>query len=396
MSMFLYSCPHIDLPGDIKGVVTDAETSEPIYQVQIKLDTPDDTTRTGTDGSYQLNNVDPGSHEILASKFGYAPKIENVKVISERQVEKNFSLTKIPTINVSTNSMDFGLDSTSLKFNVSKTGTGVLTYSIVPRQNWITVSPTGGEVTGEIESDIITVTIDKTGLGKRKYIDTIKVFQISGPDLIQEVKIVVFLNGIWIDSKYVNIVRIGTQVWMGENLNIGTRIDGAKDQTDNGKIEKYCYNDGEYNCDIYGGLYQWDEMMQYNPAEDTNKMPGTTQGICPDGWHIPTDKEWRTHGSYVGWDGGKLKETGNIHWTAPNTGATNESGFTALPGGCRGTDAGFYLLGEVGEWWSTCSDWYTHTEDSRIGWFLKNVNANFEFRPEWRTMGFSVRCVRDP
>jgi hypothetical protein len=125
----LYSCPPPppELPGVIKGIVTDAETSEPIYQAKIQLDTPGDTTSTGTDGSYQLNNVDQGFHEIQASKFGYATKTENIKVISEKQVEKNFSLTKIPTFNVSTDSLDFRLDSTSLTFNISKTGTGALT-----------------------------------------------------------------------------------------------------------------------------------------------------------------------------------------------------------------------------------------------------------------------------
>jgi len=84
------------------------------------------------------------------------------------------------------------------------------------------------------------------------------------------------------DGKTYNTVLIGTQCWMRENLNIGTRIDGSQNQTDNGTIEKYCYDDLESNCDIYGGLYQWDEAMQYVTTQGV-------QGICPAGWHLPTD-----------------------------------------------------------------------------------------------------------
>ena len=74
---------------------------------------------------------------------------------------------------------------------------------------------------------------------------------------------------------------------MVENLNIGTRIDGTTEQTNDSIIEKYCYNDAEDSCNVYGGLYQWAEMLQYATSEGS-------QGICPDSWHIPTDLEWCT------------------------------------------------------------------------------------------------------
>jgi len=275
----LSSCPHPELPGDIEGIVIDAKTSEPIYQAKVKLDTPDDSTSTQINGSYILKNIDPGNYEIKASKSGYAPETENVKVISHRPVEKNFSLTEIPTLKVSTNKLDFGLDSTSLKFYISKVGSGTLAYAILTSQDWIKSSPENGELAEGTDSAVVNVNINRADLLKRKYIDTITVSQMYGTEVIQEVKIGVYLNGIWINLKYVNIVLIGTQVWMGENLNVGTRIDGSKDQADNGITEKYCYSDGEYNCDTYGGLYQWDEMMQYNPPEDSSKIIGTTQGI---------------------------------------------------------------------------------------------------------------------
>lgn len=83
-----------------------------------------------------------------------------------------------------------------------------------------------------------------------------------------------------------NTVQIFNQCWLNENLNIGFRINNILDQEDNSVIEKYCYNNDFTKCDIYGGLYQWDEMMQYVEIQGV-------QGICPTDWHIPTDNEWK-------------------------------------------------------------------------------------------------------
>lgn len=80
---------------------------------------------------------------------------------------------------------------------------------------------------------------------------------------------------------------------------MGIPIDGSLDQTNNGIIEKYSYNNLITNCDIYGGLYQWDEMMQYNAPNDYESF-GTIKGICPDGWHIPTSFEINLLISYLG------------------------------------------------------------------------------------------------
>ena len=88
------------------------------------------------------------------------------------------------------------------------------------------------------------------------------------------------------DGQQYETVLIGTQCWMAENLNIGTRIDGVNDPSDNGNIEKYCYDDDPANCETYGGLYQWNEMMEYVTIE-------RVQGICPEGWYIPTDDDWK-------------------------------------------------------------------------------------------------------
>ena len=192
-------------------------------------------------------------------------------------------------------------------------------------------------------------------------------------------------------------VQIGTQCWMAENLNIGTMINGSNDQTDNATIEKYCYDDNTANCDVYGGLYQWDEMMEYVTAE-------SARGICPDGWHLPSDNEWKTLEIYLGmsqaeadaegWrgadEGGKLKEAGTGHWASPNLGATNSSDFTALPGGYREEDGLFYYFAISGHFWSS----------SESGSFAKIRHLSSDFSQVFRnntikTSGFRVRCVRD-
>ncbi len=113
-----------------------------------------------------------------------------------------------------------------------------------------------------------------------------------------------------------NTVQVGTQCWMRENLNIGTRISGIQEQINNNNIEKYCYYDLSTNCDEYRGLYQWGELVDYvNSASNTTSWDpiptGNVQGICPPGWHIHTDYEWTIITTYLGGEiiaGGKLKE----------------------------------------------------------------------------------------
>jgi len=192
------------------------------------------------------------------------------------------------------------------------------------------------------------------------------------------------------DGKVYTTVQIGTQCWMAQNLNIGNKIDGSGEQTNNSPtpiIEKYCNDNNESNCDIYGGLYQWDEMMQYSTTSGV-------QGICPTGWHVPTDAEWATLITFLGGEsiaGGKMKETGTTHWNGYNTGATNSSGFTALPGGYRATSGLYYTTG-----WN-CTFWSSTQNSTTDAWNrILNENSAYVYR-DWHTkgFGFSVRCVRD-
>ena len=199
------------------------------------------------------------------------------------------------------------------------------------------------------------------------------------------------------DGQIYNTVQIGTQCWMAENMNVGTMINGSSNPTDNGTIEKYCYNNEEDSCNMYGGLYQWDEMMQYSTT------PGV-QGICPTGWHLPTDTEWcilenevdsgTVSCSAFGWRGtdagGNLKETGTTHWSTPNTGATNLSNFTALGSGYRHTNGTFYNLNNVAKFW-------TSNENGISAWrrVMDNMLAKVGRHYNYKTNGNSVRCLQD-
>jgi uncharacterized protein (TIGR02145 family) len=182
-----------------------------------------------------------------------------------------------------------------------------------------------------------------------------------------------------------NTVLIGTQCWFKENLNIGTMVTGATTMTDNSTIEKYCYGNTESNCTTYGGLYQWNEAMQYSLDEGA-------QGICPAGWHIPTDAEQHTLDDYLAtgtcnparsgaWDcdpaGTALKETGS-------------SGFEGKLAGRRNTDGSFVHLSSYAYFWSSSvsgsNAWYRNlsSRSSTVGRYAS-----------LQTYGFSVRCLKD-
>jgi uncharacterized protein (TIGR02145 family) len=183
-------------------------------------------------------------------------------------------------------------------------------------------------------------------------------------------------------------VVIGTQVWMAENLkttkyNDGTNIPNINDNTEWGNLTTpgYCWynNDANTYKNVYGALYNWYTV--------------NTGKLCPTGWHVPTDVEWTTLTTYLGGlsvAGGKLKEVGTNHWQNPNTGATNETGFTALPGGRRYPDA-FDHLGDIGNWWSA-------TEyDASYVWNRDVIYISSEMgRGNYRkNHGFSIRCLKD-
>jgi len=194
-----------------------------------------------------------------------------------------------------------------------------------------------------------------------------------------------------IDGNLYDTVSIGTQVWLKENLKVThySNGDAIEDAASNATwlnllTGAYCnYNNNASFAPGYGRLYNWFAVND-------------SRGICPAGWHPATDAEWSVLTDLLGGEavaGGKLKETGTIHWSIPNEGATNEVGFTALGGGYRSNTAAFLGFGSIGSWW--CSTESSTTEAWARGIFNDAVTVDRGGYYE-KIMGFSVRCVMDP
>ncbi len=188
-------------------------------------------------------------------------------------------------------------------------------------------------------------------------------------------------------TKYV-AVTIGTQHWMYRNLDLDHFSNGDSISQYTGDFywpdlttPAWCYyhNDSTLS-NIYGKIYNWYSL----------------KGLAPYGWHIPSKDEWRTLTSYLGGDtvaGGKMKEKGTTHWYTPNKGATNESGFTALPGGYRDVNSEFREIELYAHWWSS-------TLDGGPFSFVYRAKLSFEyeyffFYGNYKESGYYIRCIKD-
>ncbi|MBN1211645.1 MAG: fibrobacter succinogenes major paralogous domain-containing protein [candidate division Zixibacteria bacterium] len=201
-----------------------------------------------------------------------------------------------------------------------------------------------------------------------------------------------------IDGNIYHTIKIGDQWWLMENLRVtryrnGDTIPNVSDSAAwvNLTTGAYCYYDNDTTyVETYGLLYNW-----YAIDDSCN--------IAPEGWHVSSDEEWKQLEMYLGmsledadesgfWrgtdEGGKLKETSTTHWAYPNTGATNESGFTALPGGVRGYSGSFADVGYQAIFWSPSATFmYLRILDNNLSTIYQGW--------EYPASGFSIRCVRD-
>jgi len=203
-----------------------------------------------------------------------------------------------------------------------------------------------------------------------------------------------------IDGNVYQTVKIGDQWWMAENLKVthyrnGDQIPQITDPVEWGGLTAgaYCeYNNNIANVAIYGRLYNW-----YAIDDSRN--------IAPEDWHVPTDEEWKQVEMYLGmsqseadaesWrgtdEGGKLKEVGTAHWNSPNTGATNESGFMALPGGYRSYNGTFQGMGSHAIFWTSIELFSSNAWTRILNYMYSEVARDNENK----CSGFAIRCVKD-
>lgn len=206
------------------------------------------------------------------------------------------------------------------------------------------------------------------------------------------------MDSLLYEGQWYQTIQVFNQCWFKENLNAGTMVVSAQGQSNNNTIEKYCMGDIATYCNEYGGMYTWDEMMQYSTL--------TQQGICPEGWHIPNDLDWKILEGAVDtqwgigdpiWDltdwrgfdaGANLKEAGTQHWWAGNTG-TDLFGFTALPGGYYVQNS-FWGIEYRAVFWSSDNPAYTNRILDAPESGVRRVTGTNPGNE-----AFSVRCIKD-
>lgn len=222
--------------------------------------------------------------------------------------------------------------------------------------------------------------------------------QWTGSDLLlwNGSKWVSLTNGIAFDGQVTDFdgnsyrtIQIGSQEWMAENLRTTKYNDGSVIlQTNNyqnwqsSNVGAWCWYDTSAIYEpSYGKLYNWYAVND-------------SKGLCPTGWHVPTDADWTTLTNFLGGEsgaGGKLKEKGLAHWLSPNIDATNESGFTGLPGGFRESNGTFFEFGTYGSWW-------TGTEyQTNFAWYrnLYTINGDVGRFTTGKNPGRAVRCLKN-
>lgn len=364
--------------SSLKGFAYYAGTTIPVPGVLVSINGKSSTT--GTNGYYEITDIASGTYTLRASKDGY----------------DTYSLTK--TLAAGTNDQNIEMTSALYTHNLFGTITNQV-GDLVPLAVVVVLNPDGSEsnlrTTSSSNGYYQIPTVPQGERTVRVTKENCKIFEasifMSNSNYQFDIQIHEYgcLGILTVtdprDGQVYPTIQIGNQCWLQKNLNIGTMINSSQNQTNNEIIEKYCYNDIELNCNIYGGLYHWDEAMQYLTTAGV-------QGICPAGWHLPTDAEWTALTTFLGGEsvaGGKLKETGTTHWASPNTGATNESGFTALPAGGRGIH--FNSLGLWTFFWSSTE----YSSTISWSWYLYYSDTGVYRYSFFNSLGFSVRCLRD-
>jgi uncharacterized protein (TIGR02145 family) len=365
-----------------------------------------DHSKTGDSFQINIDNLDPGTdYSVLLYGFDSGSEFLG------RGFRDGISITagNVTNVSVSLNQFKPTLSSPA---DGSTIADNILTF------DWSDVNDAAAyELQVDNSSDFTNPEIHKTSLTSSTYTPTTaladgtwywRVRYLDNQDIwgrwsstwsfIVEVAIPGIVTDI--DGNVYQTVKIGDQWWMAENLKVihyrnGDPIPNVSDDTEwsNLTTGAYCNcNNDESHVATYGRLYNGYAVID-------------SRNIAPAGWHVPSDDEWKELEMYLGmsqseadmlfeWrgtnEGGKLKQTGTTHWKSPNTGATNESGFSALPGSARDHNGDYWDLGYYAGFWSSTIDGYGYAWTR----YLDNDHSEI-YRHFGIVSGFSVRCVRD-
>jgi len=366
-------------------------------------------------GKNGFNEILPGIHILNVAKEGYLPQSDTVSLHRGESLTKKYNLIKnagelkisvIPEdASVLINKEDF-----SGRTNIELPGDKLnKTYQLRQKKGSILFNITPLDASVELSKDGKAIDrwkgmkkIKDLGVGKYDlscsftgYDNILKSIiinenQTTSEDInLEKNDGNTFLSSgscagtITYSGKIYHMVKIGSQCWLKENLDIGTMIAGTKKQSKDQLIEeKYCYNDDPANCVTYGGLYQWDVAMKLS------KTAGA-QGICPFGWHIPTEAEFNILNNTSQNDGNKLKAQGQGN--SVNDGM-NGNGFSALMSGFRDrTEGTFLYLVNAAYYWSSSE----HSEfDANNLYLFSNTNKIGQHYTD-KNYGLSIRCLKD-
>jgi uncharacterized protein (TIGR02145 family) len=376
--------PETPINGTIQGRVMNTAGDTLIGSASVSTNPPTSAVSTDAQGNYTINSVSAGQYTVGASKDGYNIGSVAVSVVAGQTTTAdiylgiNGTIFSAPTITTQPQSQTVTVGQ-SVTFSVTATGTAPLWYQ------WY---KDGAKISGASSSSYSIPNVQAGNAGTF----TVKVSNGTLPNATSNGAVLTVnpasgtVNDI--DGNVYHTVAIGTQVWTVENLKATRYKDSTAIPlvTDNAAwaaltTPGYCWNNNDPATykNTYGALYNWHTV--------------NTGKLAPTGWHVPTDSEWTVLITYLGGEsvaGGKLKEAGTSHWLSPNTGATNETGFSALPGGCRYSAGTFNNVGSFGIWWTATAYDASYSWDRHLYYEFAYVSRIFNYAD-----GFSVRCIKD-
>jgi len=387
----------------ISGTVTDT-AGVAISGAEVKLLVGGQNTTTGPNGSFTLLGNNIAITVKPAQSQSYQPVVSLTKGMLKLHVQEQSAIT-IQTYNLQgclLASMHTRLSTGDHSIALMNRSSGVYVYMVQINNNSYQImgnslcsyaaSTNTAQGTSAYslskQAKSLTAINDTIRIRKDGYSDYLIPIHTSDTSGIT-VKMHWTLTVTDADGNIYHTVKIGTQTWTVENLktthyNDGTAIALVTDNTTWSNLETgaYCWynHDSITNKNTYGALYNW-------YAVNTGKL-------APKGWHIPTDAEWDTLSAYFGGDtvsGGALKDTGTAYWNSPNSGATNSSGFSALPGGYRNYSGNFYVIGSYGYWWSATG---RDVSSAYTRYLYCNLRYLFSY-DNIMNCGLSVRLVKD-